>query len=78
MLPVCFVWSEMGALTLACGVCAGFPEGIEDIDKSEVISCWVWEVSPAGKSNLFSSRRCMQEAIRSLGKKKNNTEANNY
>lgn len=38
LLPLCSVWSEMGALTLACRVCAGFPEGIEDIDESEVIS----------------------------------------
>lgn len=41
LLPLCSVWSEMGALTLACRVCAGFPEGIEDIDESEVISCRV-------------------------------------
>lgn len=76
LLPLCSVWSEMGALTLACRVCAGFPEGIEDIDESEVISCRVWEFSPASKSNLLCPRRCVQEATGSLGK--NNMEANSY
>lgn len=36
-----FILHDTGALTLACGVCSCFPEGIEDVDKSEVVSCRV-------------------------------------
>ena len=59
LVRMCFILSGVSTLTWACGVCTGFLEGVEDIDKSKVISCRVREFSPASKSNLFCSRRCV-------------------